>query len=507
MSPLILVGQLYHESHWFTPLITTASGFVVERNEDLLLANRAAMTPLGGILRAGDAVGVRWAPTLAARAVPSGPVDHATYLSFRDEIVDAASKFRADAICLELHGSMRSTEIEDIEGDLLTNLRECCPETPIAVVLDLHGIVTDAMLSSADICIGYKTAPHADMVETGEKCMRLLLDNMEKQSPLVSFAARVPLILGGEDETTHGPLKQAHALACKHSLLDDNVLDVSIFNGFPWADSEALGQTVVALAKESGSQSAQAVCENVADFMWRSRGLFQSKYLSLNDAFALIAQERDKWPFFLGDAGDRVLGGTPGDSTEVLSYALAQHPELPGFVPVFDPEAVLHCFGAGVGADVSLAIGADYTPGATSLKVEGSIKRLLSEGVYVNKGPFMAGNHCDIGKSALVTVNNTDVALTSKPPLVIDQACFDLFDIEVSRYAYFLAKTASHFKINFSDIGETLVLDTNGLSTYHFSEHAQLYQNCRPIFPIDSELGFHPSISMFSAPSWASEKT
>jgi microcystin degradation protein MlrC len=45
-------------------------------------------------------------------------------------------------------------------------------------------------------------------------------------------------------------------------------------------------------------------------------------------------------PLILGDQGDRVAAGGPGDSTVVLHALLALGTDLPAAVPVTDAEAV-----------------------------------------------------------------------------------------------------------------------------------------------------------------------
>lgn len=92
-------------------------------------------------------------------------------------IVEAARVHRdtLDGILLSLHGVHGPSFCEDGEGELLRRLREVVgPELPIAVTLDLHAMVTQAMVEQAQILVSYKTYPHVDMRVTGRHAARLL---------------------------------------------------------------------------------------------------------------------------------------------------------------------------------------------------------------------------------------------------------------------------------------------------------------------------------------------
>jgi len=48
---------------------------------------------------------------------------------------------------------------------------------PLVVSLDLHANVTEKMLKHADALVAYRTYPHVDMAETGERAAKILKDN------------------------------------------------------------------------------------------------------------------------------------------------------------------------------------------------------------------------------------------------------------------------------------------------------------------------------------------
>jgi hypothetical protein len=64
---------------------------------------------------------------------------------------------------------------DDAEGELLARVRDLIGDNmPLVASLDLHANVTRRMLSIADALVAYRTYPHIDMAETGERAAELL---------------------------------------------------------------------------------------------------------------------------------------------------------------------------------------------------------------------------------------------------------------------------------------------------------------------------------------------
>jgi microcystin degradation protein MlrC len=129
---------------------------------------------MGAFLDLAAGAGADVSTPLFAMANPSGPVDDAGYERMASAIVDAVAQ-GCDGVMLDLHGAMVTQTREDGDGELLERVRAAAPGVPIAVALDLHGNVTQRMIDNADIVVGFKTYPHIDMYETGERAGRLLL--------------------------------------------------------------------------------------------------------------------------------------------------------------------------------------------------------------------------------------------------------------------------------------------------------------------------------------------
>ena len=480
--PRILVGQLWQESHSFNPRPTAAEDFVVERGPELIEANLAAGSALGGLLRAGEAAGVDWLPVLAARARPGGPVEEALFAGFLADFLATAARERPDAVCLELHGALLTTGRDDPEGDLLAALRERLgPHVPIAAALDLHADLTPAMVRAADVLVAYKTNPHADMAETGAKAMTLLLERLAGRLAPRRALVKLPFLTRGNDETDRGPLLALHAEARRLAAEDPALRDISICNVNPFVDAPAAGQAVLATA-DGDAAAAEAAARSMAEALWAAREAFVERLPSVEEVLQRVLAEPQARPFALGDQGDRVLAGAPGDSPAILAALLERAPQLRAALPIVDPAAVARCRAAGEGAVLSLSLGGAFTPGFAPLAVEGRVER-LGPGRFVNRGPYMAGVPVDLGSTAVLAVGNCRLLLTSRAGLVQDPEAYESHGIYLADLDLLVAKSGNHFKLSFAGLATTVTVDSPGLS--RFAPEALPFRKARPFWPLD----------------------
>ncbi|WP_189401643.1 MULTISPECIES: M81 family metallopeptidase [unclassified Mesorhizobium] len=462
----ILVGRFFHESHSFSPQITSRNHFEIRQGDALIAHARQSGTTLGGIVKRAEALGYETIPTVSAIAPPGGLVAHDFYVQIRDELIAVACQEKYDAIALELHGAMATTKLADAEGDLLKRLREAIgPDIPIGVGLDLHAHVTPAMLHAADILIACKQNPHSDVVLCGERVLECVANILDGRLEPVLTMAKVPMVLPGAAETSTGPLAELHARARGFALAHPEIRDISLFNVYPHADDTDMGQAVVVLT-DGPSKLAQAVAAELAHAFWARRNQFRDDLLPIDRALNLIARDRERHPYILADMGDRVLAGAPGDSTLIIERALARGDRLRGAIPVTDPLSVEAAATAGIGAHVTLDIGGRMTPGFAPLTVSGVITG-LSDGRFVIKGPFGAGEGSSLGDTAVLLVDDRlSIMLTSKPGFTHDPAAFTSQGIDVADQDFVVVKSGYHFKLNFAGIGTPLNVTTPGIGYY-----------------------------------------
>lgn len=479
----ILVGQLWHEGHSFNPVVTDREEFQIHRGDELLAQARQSQTAFSGIVREADRLGHVCVPVLGARARPGGPVLQELFEEIVADFVAAARKGDFDAICLELHGATISQDTVDTEGELLERLREAVgPEMPISVALDLHAYLTEKMVANATIVTGYRTQPHADMVETGERAMALL-DALLKGKPrpqgMVTF---IPFLMRGSDETDAEPMRGICAEADEWRR-EPGLVDLSIFNIHPFIDGPRAGQAV--LAYDDGGGSGERATRALSERLWAARDRFVETLPGVAEVLAKTG-EGGGLPYVLGDQGDRVLGAGPGDSVEIAHVALERFPGVAVALPVYDPQAVAAAQAAGEGATLRRAVGASINRTLRPLDATWQVKR-LGRARFVNKGPYMAGVEADFGDYAVLTAGALSVVVTSLVPNVHDPAFYDCVGLPLSSQRAVVARSANHYKLSFAGVATPVTVDTAGMTAFRPQDLP--FARIRPVHPLD-EVGW-----------------
>ncbi|NRP75637.1 hypothetical protein ILFOPFJJ_06560 [Ensifer psoraleae] len=459
----VVIARFCHESNRQNPETTGEDFFLIERGRNTL---RSPSGVLKGLAEKLAAVGVELEPVFSVDAPPSGLVDHAFYLRRREELLEAVRQLKPDAIGLDLHGAMGTTQIPDAEGDLLEALRLLVgPDVPIAIGLDLHAHLTWRMLDNTDICIGYKENPHSDTVECGEKVAELLIERLEGRLKPVTVSALVPMVLPGAQETASGPLADIHEKAREYTAQNPSIRDISIYNVYRFVDDDEIGQVVTVLS-DGPDANAPSIAMDLVTRFWVERARFKDDLLSVDEVFELVRNSPQKRPFAIGDMGDRVAAGAPGDSTVLLAAALDHHPGLRGAVPVTDPAGAAQAIEAGVGATVSLSIGAGFTPGFKPRLITGRVEH-VSDGAFVVEGCLGKGSRSEMGATAVLRVDDrVFVLLTTKPSCFLDPAAFSSQNLDLATLDFLVVKSGYHFALNFGDLATPVLVRTPGVGYY-----------------------------------------
>jgi microcystin degradation protein MlrC len=474
----VLVGQFFHETHGFNPHPTPAERVMVRRGDALLSSARGTGTTLGGIVDRFTAIGYEIVPTVGFVASPSGPIEHAFFASLSDELLSAAQRERIDAVALDLHGAMCTTESTDVEGEFLQRLRVAVgPHLPIGIGLDMHAHVTRAMLRNADICIACKQCPHVDFHECGERVAQELHEMLEGRLHPVRAMAKAPMIHLDSGLTASAPFCEVRARADELIARSPSIRDISLYQVFRFADyDEQKGHTAVVLS-DGAPEVAKRIAQELAGLFWNERERFRSQLPTVSMALDRVARERALRPFVLGDTGDRVLAGAPGDSTAILHEALQRADDLRGAIPITDPVSVAAATAARVGAEVELQVGGRLTPGFKPLAIRGTVVQ-LGDGSFTVSGPVLDGERASLGRTAVVLVDGRlTLLLMSEPGFTHTPAAFTSQGIDLASQDFIVAKSSSHFHANFAGVATPFEVATPGLS--HFTQGFFPWRNAR----------------------------
>ncbi|MDQ3549443.1 MAG: M81 family metallopeptidase, partial [Chloroflexota bacterium] len=119
----IAIGQISHETNTMFGPPTPLSEFQRQgwaSGQEIIARNTGVRSYLGGMIDAGEALGVEIVPTFSAQAHPSGTIERAAFDTMLGNLLDGLkSAGEVDAVCLALHGAGSAEGVDDIEGTIL----------------------------------------------------------------------------------------------------------------------------------------------------------------------------------------------------------------------------------------------------------------------------------------------------------------------------------------------------------------------------------------------------
>ncbi|WP_205170827.1 M81 family metallopeptidase, partial [Burkholderia sp. LMG 13014] len=323
MTTRILIAGFQHETNTFAPTRAAYANF--ERGEGFpamargadVLALRHVNIPAGGFINAAERRGWALQPVIWAGASPSAHVTEDAFERIAGEIVDAARRGDFDAVYLDLHGAMVAEHTDDGEGTLLERVRDAVgPAVPVVASLDLHANVTERMLSHADALVAYRTYPHVDMAETGERTAGLLERLLAGGDPLRRAARRLPFLIPINGMCTLlDPAREMYARLA--SLETDGVASLSFAPGFPAADFPECGPVVWGYGD---ADAVDAAVQALYDKMLADEAQWQVPFLSPDDAVreAMRLAEGASRPVVIADTQDNPGAGGDSNTTGLL---------------------------------------------------------------------------------------------------------------------------------------------------------------------------------------------
>lgn len=484
----ILTGSIIQESNTFSPLKSNLATFrdgCLLFGEDSLSVFRDKGTEVSGFLDAARD-DVELLPSLTAWASSGGPMDPTDFTQLVDNITTAAATQQPyDGVLLALHGAWVSETDPDADGYLLAQLREVVgPTVPIAVTLDLHANVTRRMVEAANIIVGFRTYPHVDMRETGERAARLLFRAVRGEVQPVMAIQKVPMLLSPEfTQTTEGPMAalQEQARAAERRM---RCLSASIFPVQPWLDVPELGFAAVVVS-DGDRTAAQEATDQLARAAWDFRDRFSVPLVSPADAVAQ-ALAAPEGPILLVDSADSTSSGSPGDSTALLEVFLATPDDRPVLLTLVDPVGTAQAVRAGVGAELDVLVGGKLDPARhRPVAVHGVIER-VTDGRFAFSAGVGDGLMADMGLTAVLRIGSLRLVLMEKAVPCYDPALYRSVGFDPRDAHIVVVKSPTNFRWTYRDIARRAIyVDAPGASTPRLT--ALTYRHApRPLYPLDT---------------------
>ena len=496
----ILAAVMQHETNTFSGLETPLEAFGRPLGCDLPPSGLAALeafagtkTAMGAYLDLLKEAGAEVVAPLAAYAEPSAAVEDEAFEAMAGTICEAVAR-GCDGIMLDLHGAMVTQSHFDGEGELLQRIRQVNPEVPLAVSLDFHANLTDAICTNAHIVTGYLTYPHVDMYECGLRAGRLLLRTLAGEIEPHTLWASAPILPHMIKQTPERePMKSVMGRAIAAESRGE-VLAASVFGGFPLADIPHAALSAVAVVDGQDSVG-RALVEELAGMAWARRAefVFEPEPLAETIARARLLTEG---PVVLADHGDNAGAGGPHDNMAVVAEILAQGLENVAVAPIADPESVAALWEAGEGAELTLPIGGKTATPSLGLEpqplvLHGQVER-LAEGRFTITGPMMTGFQVDLGRSAVFRVGPVQIILSEERSEPADLGFFTHAGIDPLQKRYLVVKSRQHFRAGFAPIAKEILLVAGpGVCASDYSLFP--FRNLtRPIYPLDGDFDWAP---------------
>jgi microcystin degradation protein MlrC len=415
----IAVGQLWQETNTLNPWPTGREDFErfgVLRGPELV-SQMARTNELGGFIQslAGwperpEVVGLVRLP-----AWPAGVVTAEAFDWLRSEMLDALEKAGPlDGVLLALHGSMVADTHPDVEGEILTAVRERIGGAiPLVATLDLHANVTLQMALAADALVLYHSVPHIDVYETGERGAGLLRRILiEGAQPLTAFQ-KVPVVVPPVRANTQADSGVSVDFKRRLQELErtPGVLAAGLATAQPWLDIPNLGSCIL-VTTDNQPELARQACIELADQLWQRREEYLTDLLSPEEAVRRARKVEDGL-VVLSDPADATTSGAPGDSVWILKELLRHEWSRPVLATVVAPPIVAEAERAGAGATLEVTLGGvlDHRFG-TTISLGVTVERLF-RARFVLSGHLGKNMPIDMGPSAVLRHDAVRVIVTS----------------------------------------------------------------------------------------------
>ncbi len=484
----ILIAMMKHETNTFSPVVTDWARFQdwgAFMGADVVKTYKDTAMPIAAYMKIARELGAEIVTPLATEAMPSGKVTKEAYEYMAGLITDAAKD--VDIALLDLHGAMVAEDVFDGEGTLLARLRAMRPDLPIAVTLDLHCNLTQAMVDNCTALIGYKTYPHVDMYQVAEQVGRIVVAAVQgKLEPVMAWGHPALLSQTLRQGTDDEPMKTLIAMA-RDAERNSDVLAATVFGGFPLADMPDAGTSAI-IVTDGDMALAQAERDAILEEAWRRRDEFVYQPEPLQEAVGR-AKVMTKGPVMLLDHADNCGSGANQDVMTVIAEVLRQDLDDVVVGAVWDPAAVQAMQRAGVGATITLTLGGKTDMPAIGLKgapleITGTVK-VLTDGKWIVRGPMYTGVSVNMGPSAVLDTGHMQIVVVSRHHEPWDRGVFTSVGIQPEHHRYILLKSRIHYRAGFGDLPTaTVTLDGDGVTTSDNSrltfEHVR-----RPIYPLD----------------------
>jgi microcystin degradation protein MlrC len=491
---LALLG-FSHETNTFAASPTTYDDFAASgilRGEQIVARHATAHTTVAGYLEAGRKAGVEVVPLLFAGTEPSGTITRDAYDRLTGEMLSLLeSGGRWDGVLLAQHGAAVVEGVPDADGDFAGRVRRLVGGIPVGMALDMHANLSRQMVDATTVTVVYRTNPHVDPRPRARECAVLIARTVRGEVRPVQALATPPLVVNIVKQFTGEPPMQDVMADVAAVMARPGMLTASAVEGYPYADVAEMGMSFLAV-HDGDVAAARAAARWLAQRTWDRREQLAGETPSPEAALRLAAAA-PQGPVVIMDVGDNIGGGSPADSTILL--AAARRLGVRSYLQTLcDPQAVAECVAAGVGADITLRVGAktDRRHGEP-VEITGRV-RVLSDGTYEDPRPTHGGQRFfDAGTMAVLEAAD-DYTLVLTTRRTGNTSIEQMYSVGVrpERKQVVVAKGVVSPRPAYEPIAAQIILaNTPGVTTADLSTF-DYRRRRRPLYPFEREAAYAP---------------
>lgn len=479
-------ARIAQESNCFSPVPTTLEDFRAGgwlEGAELAKACQPGGVEARGYLASAELTGfvdatraagdVEAVPLFSSWAIPSGPLDPATFATLSGKLEEELRRVGpVDGVMLCLHGAMGATGVCDPDTELVRAARRgTASRVPIAVTHDLHANLTKERVEQSDLIVGYRTNPHRDQRRTGrvagEKLIAMLRDDA---SPRTAWRS-LPMLLGGGCTVDVLPPVRSIFTRLRELHEDPRVMTASVMFCHPWNDEPRLGWSAI-VSTDGERALADDLAEELADRLWAVRHepppTFSTAEVAIDEARA-ARLARKLGVVVLADASDVVTAGAPGENTLLLAALLRSARDMVSYVPLRDPEVVRELFDLPEGSQVRATIGGKLDPRRPALAIEGRLMRKLQ--------------HHALGKMLAIDLGPVKLVLTEGHAMAVKPAFYGDIGLSPWKADIVVVKNFFPFRLFFAPMARKVIYVRTEGATDLDAAYANAFDG--PVWPRD----------------------
>ncbi len=415
-----------------------------------------------------------------------------------------------DGIYFALHGALAvEAPYTDAEDCLVRAVRDLLGyDMPMVGTYDYHGIYTDWEVEEGLVPFPMDTNPHIDGYERGVEAAECLFAMLDGKVNPVTKRIFVPIIGPNIGQSTWSQIPEdeeklpVYQLNLLREELEKTpgVINLTIQGGYGYADTPDTGMCVMATT-DGDPELANRLAKQLAQALWDRREEILTVRPILHVDEGVKKAMAMEGLVNLVDLGDDPGSSTPGDSPVVLE-SLIRNGARDCALSIRDPEVVRAGLEAGVGATLTMKVGAKidqrfYKP----IEITGKVKR-IDDGNYVITGPTHAGTgrtitrdsfqERNVGPRVVLRIGDKIDVIFSERHTGSERDFFKSAGIVFEEKKIVVVKSNQAHRASFDPIVDaTIDLRSPGISTVDY-ESLPFKLIPRPIYPIDMDMEWSP---------------